>query len=217
MNLADYVQILVRRGWIILLAVALTAGSAYVFSKRLTPVYLSTQKILIEPARPDLGLGEATKQLLSSFVARMDTNDRATEAIDVLKLDMTPAQLHSAVTVSSDLNTLLITVDVKLTDGDLANRVAQTYGTQFVQWRNQENAPLLLQDRINAEILDAPIYHQFSPNTSVNVAAGGLLGLLLGGVIVFAMEFAEANILRSSGDVERFLQLQVLGNLPPAE
>ena len=42
-------------GWIILLAMILTAGSAYVFSKLQTPIYRAEQKILIKPSRPDLG------------------------------------------------------------------------------------------------------------------------------------------------------------------
>src|SRR5258708_5133376 len=214
MNLIDYVRILARRGWIILLAMVLTAGSAYVFSKLQTPIYRATQKILIKPSRPDLGLTESLKQLVTSWAARTDTELRATEAINALKLDLTPAQLHKQVTVTPDLNDLQIVVDVNMTNGDLANRVARVYGTQFIEWRNQENQPLRNEDRISAELLDFPQYGQFQPNTAVNVAAGALLGLLVGGVIVFILELIESNVVRRANDVERYLQLPVLGNLP---
>jgi succinoglycan biosynthesis transport protein ExoP len=214
MNLTDYLRILVRRGWIIVLAVILTAGSGYAFSRLQTKVYRSTEKIMIKPARNDFGLTQTLRQLLESYSVRMNTDLRAKEVIDALKLDMTPQQLSGAVNVTPDLNSMVLNIDVDLTDGDVANSVAQTYALKFVQWREQENQPLLNQDRINAEILDAPRYVLFRPNTSVNVAAGGLLGLLIGGIAVFILEFLESNVVRRANDVERYLQLPVLGNLP---
>jgi uncharacterized protein involved in exopolysaccharide biosynthesis len=57
MQLSDYVRILARRGWLIALAVAITAGSAFIFSRLQTPIYRATQKILIQPARNDFGSG----------------------------------------------------------------------------------------------------------------------------------------------------------------
>jgi capsular polysaccharide biosynthesis protein len=214
MNLSDYVRILVRRGWIILLAMALTAGSGFVFSKLQSPIYRSTQKVLIKPARNDFGLTQTLKQLINSWASRLDTELRAADAINALKLDMSPGELKSKVAISPDLNNLQLVIDVDMKDGDVANRVAQTYGLQFKDWREQENQPLRLEDRINAELLDTPRYGLFRPNTTINVAAGALLGLLLGGVVVFMLEFLDANVVRRSNDVERYLQLPVLGNLP---
>ncbi len=213
MNLTEYVRILARRGWILVLAIVLTAGSAFVLSKLQKPVYRAEQKILIEPARNDFGLTQTLKDLISSWVSRLNTQLRAQDVINALQLDMTPQQLQPMVTVSPDLNNLLITVDVDMTDGETANRVAQTFGSQFIDWRNQQNQPLQLADRINAELLDAPQYSLFRPNTTINVAAGALLGLLLGGVVVFVLEYLDSNIVRRATDIERYLQLPVLGNL----
>ena len=213
MNLTDYVRILLRRGWIILLAVVLTTGSGFVLSKLQTPVYRATQKVLIKPARADFGLTQTLKQLISSWQSRLDTELRAQDAIDALHLDMTAAQLHSMVTITADLNNLLLTVDVDMKDGAVAEQVATVYGTQFIDWRNQENQPQQLADRINAELLDAPHYSLLRPNTKINVAAGALLGILLGGIVVFALEYLDSNVVRRANDVERFLQLPVLGNL----
>ncbi len=125
MNLTDYVRILLRRGWIILLAVVLTTGSGFVLSKLQTPVYRATQKVLIKPARADFGLTQTLKQLISSWQSRLDTELRAQDAIDALHLDMTAAQLHSMVTITADLNNLLLTVDVDMKDGAVAEQVAE--------------------------------------------------------------------------------------------
>jgi capsular polysaccharide biosynthesis protein len=217
MNLIDYLRILARRGWIILLAVILTAGAGYVFSKILTPTYRSTQQILIEPARNDFGLTQTLRQLMYSYTSRINTQARAAEAIDALKLDMTPDQLQPMVNAVPDLNTLTINIDVTMKDGEVANRVAQTYGLNFIEWRNQANQPLRLEDRIDAELLDAPKYELYQPKTSVNVAAGALLGILIGGIVVFVLEYLDSNVVRRASDVERYLQLPVLGSLPEAQ
>ncbi len=217
MNLADYLRILVRRGWIILLAVILTAGSGYVFSKLQTPVYRATQKILIKPARNDFGLTQTLRQLMNSYTTRLNTEDRAREVIDAQKLDMTPQQLAGMVAATPDLNTLTINIDADMTDGNVAERVAREYGLLFDEWRKQENQPLLLADRINAELLDPPRYALFRPNTAVNVAAGALLGILVGGTAVFVLEYLDSHVVRRANDVERYLQLPVLGSLPGSQ
>ncbi len=50
MEFTDYIRILRKRWWIILVAVVLTAGCAFVFAKLQHPLYTSTAEIVIEPA-----------------------------------------------------------------------------------------------------------------------------------------------------------------------
>ena len=216
MNLNEYVRIIMRRGWIVVLAALLVAGSAFVFSRLQTPVYRATQQILVKPARNDNGLTLTLQNLLNSYQAWMSTRELAGRVIDTLKLDMTPGQLKSNVTITPDRNSTLITVDVNMTNGETAKSVARVYGELFAQWRDQENQPLRLEDRITAELLDRPEYGQFSPNTSVNTLAGALLGLLLGGVFVFVIETLASGVVRRGADVER-LGLPVLGSIPTTD
>ena len=51
----------------------------------------------------------------------------------------------------------------------------------------------------------------------VNTLAGGILGVLLGGVAIFVLEYLESNIIRSRQDAERVLGLAVIGAIPAAE
>jgi len=217
MILSDYVRILVRRGWIVVLAVILTAGCAYIFSQMQTQIYRATQNILIQPARNDLGLAEAIKRLISSYRVRLDATARAQEVINDLKLDLTPDTLHANVTVSSNLDTLTLSVDVDSPDAQLAAKIARKYGENFFLWRESENAPLRQEDRIKAELLDYPTAGLFRPNKTINTLAGALLGVILGGIIVFALELFSATIVRRSDDIERYLELPVLGTLPSLE
>ena len=55
---------------------------------------------------------------------------------------------------------------------------------------------------------------KFKPKPLLNAIAGLVLGALLGILIVFALEWLEADILRTPAAVERSLGLTVLGSIP---
>jgi len=220
MQLQAYWRIVRRRGWIVLLVAALTAVSALVFSlivKERAPVYRSQIAVLVQPSRTDLGQAEAAKTLLDSYVAWMDSNYRAAEVIDRLKLDMTPEQLRSDVTIASESQRLVINIEVKNANGDVANDVARTWADLFLEWRNAENQKVRREDRIDAQIIDDPRYELDFPKTGINTVAGAALGLLIGVAVVFVLEYAESGIIRTPEDVDRALTVSVLGAIPPVE
>ncbi len=217
MNLLDYVRILIRRGWIIVLAVVITSGAAFAYSKTQTEVYRASQKVLLLPARNDFGLSETLRVLLRSFVEFLNTDAVAAEVIEELQLDMQPGELRSNVSISSDPSTLTIQIDVDLEDGDTAAAVATQWGQELVEWRDQKNSPLRREERIEAQRLDSATYSLHRPNTRVNVMAGAVLGLLVGGVAVFVLEYLESNILRYPEDVERVLDTSLLASIPHYE
>jgi capsular polysaccharide biosynthesis protein len=221
MQLQEYARILWRRGWLIVLLAVITAGSAFGFSKiqeQRNPVYKSTIKLLIQPARPDLGQTEATRTLLNGYVSWLDSTYRAQEVIDALELDMTPTELREGhVRISGDNLRFVIQIDVEHEVGDVANDIALKWAELLVQWRNEQNETLRREDRIEAIIIDDPRYVLDSPKTAINTLAGAVLGALIGGGIVFALEYLESGVVRSPGDVERFLDLAVLGAIPPSD
>lgn len=217
MNLLEYVRVLMRRGWIIALAVVITAGAAFAFSKAQTVEYRATQKVLLLPARNDLGLSETLRILLRSFVEYLNTDLVANSVIDTLQLDMQAGDLRSNTTINSDPTTLTIQIAVDLPDGPQAAAIATEWGRELVSFRDRENSDLQRQDRIEAQLLDTATYGQHRPNTQVNVMAGAVLGLIIGGLVVFVLEYLEANILRRAEDVERLLEIPLLAIVPEAE
>ncbi len=214
MDLAYYVRVLVRRGWIVALAVVITAGAAFGLSKAQTPVYRATQKVLLQPARNDFGLTETLRILLRSYVVYLNTDQQASAVIDRLQLDMTPGELRSHTTISSDPTQLIVQIDVDLQDGPLAAQIATELGRLLVEYRTEDNRDLRREDRIDALLIDTATYGLYKPKTKINVMAGAMLGLLLGGAAVFALEYMQSNIVREKGDVERFLELPVLAAIP---
>lgn len=214
MNLLDYGRILLRRGWIVVLAVVIMAVAAYGFSRTQTPEYKASQKVAIQPARNDFGLVETLRILLRSYVEYLNTDLRAQEVINRLQLDMTPSELRENATINSDPTTLIIQIDVTLEDPVMAAEAANTWGQLLVEFRNQRNSDLRREDRIEADLLDYPIAGQSKPNTRTNVLAAAVLGVLLGGIAVFVLEYLEAGMLRTSDDLSRWIDAPLLAAIP---
>lgn len=214
MNLADYGRILIRRGWIIILLALLAAGSAYFLSSRQTPIYRAIQIVLIQPARSDFGLTESSKAQLNSLRLYLDSTFTAAKVIDAEQLDIKPDPLKNAVKISVDQLTLSLTISVDMPDGEVAKRVAKAWGEQLVQFRNQENQKVRREDQVNALLQDDPRYALESPRPLINAAAGGVLGLLLGAIIVFILEYLESSVVRRREDLERVLDIPVLAAIP---
>ncbi|MCJ7550355.1 MAG: Wzz/FepE/Etk N-terminal domain-containing protein [Anaerolineae bacterium] len=217
MKIQDYIDVLRRRGWIIILAVVITAVSAFVFSKLRTPVYRASMEVSIQLARPDLGLTQSAKQLLSSYANVMWSEKQADEVIRTLGLYMDPRDLKGDVKIVADDSIMIIKIDVDNSDGELANQIANTWAQLLVQWRDEQNARQDKQDRVFAEIIDSASYSLLRPKTSVNVAAGGVLGIVLGTLVVFAVEWLEAGIIHDPATLEAKTGLTIIGMIPPVQ
>jgi capsular polysaccharide biosynthesis protein len=121
------------------------------------------------------------------------------------------------VTIASDPLNLTIQIDVDLTDGDLANDVAREWGNLLIQYRNDQNQRARREDHITASLQDNARYSQLQPRMVLNTLAGAILGLILGGAVVFVLEFLESSVVRSRGDLERSADIAVLATIPYAE
>ena len=73
------------------------------------------------------------------------------------------------------------------------------------------------EDHINARLQDNARYELLRPRPTLNAAAGAILGLILGGVLVLVLEYLESSIVRNSEDMERATGISVLANIPQAE
>lgn len=214
MELNDYLRILRQRGWVIILVAVLTAGAAFGFSKMQTDVYKSSLRLLVLPSRTDLGQSLAAKELLRSYEQWLRSGYRAQEVINILQLDMTAPQLLGDIAVASDNSSFVILLDVENTDPNLANDIARTWGNLLIQWINSNNDELRKEDRITVEFIDEPQAALDSPKTKINTAAGGVFGALLGVIIIFVLEWVESGIVRRTEDVEKYLEIPVIGSIP---
>ena len=214
MELSDYFRILRQRGWLILVLMALTAAAAFGFSKMQTPVYQSNLRLLVQPSRTDFGQAQAAKTLLTSYEQWLYSSYRAQAVINNLQLDMTPGELLSDVRVASDGNSFIISLSVDNTDPNLANDIARSWGNELIMWQNANNDKLDKNDRITIEFVDDPQAGLDRPDTMINTAAGAVFGMLLGVALIFLLEWLASGVIRRSEDVERYLDIPVIGSIP---
>jgi hypothetical protein len=69
-------------------------------------------------------------------------------------------------------------------------------------------------DGADAEFIDDPQAGLDSPKTTINTAAGGVFGALLGLMVIFALEWIESGIMRRPDDITRYLDIPVIGTIP---
>jgi capsular polysaccharide biosynthesis protein len=221
MELQEYVRILLRRGWIIVLVAFVGGISAFAFSRLfVTPEFRSSVILSVNPGRgADYGSGLGIKEFLWNLSERMRLSDDIAQTVaDRLEMDLHPDALKGYITTDPDEARSLIQLDAEAADPIIAKQLAETWSQVAVERRTLENQKLDQRDRIIMEIVQhARDGQKFKPRTKVNAAAGGILGGLLGGLIVLFLEYLEAGVVRTPEDVERYLATPVLGLIPPAD
>lgn len=215
MEIRDYLSILRKRGWIIILLAVMAGLSAFGISRVQTQIYKAKATVSVVPARPDWGLGNTAKDLLRNFAVNIKTHKTARRVIDRAQLDMSTYDLLAKVEVNPVGDQFLIEIAAEDQEPAVASAIALAFANEFVDERNAYYQQQDKQDRIEVklvdDLVDAPL---FKPKPFLNAAAGAVLGALLGLLIVFALEWLEADILRTPATVERALGLAVLGAIP---
>jgi len=211
----EYWNIIWKRGWIILVVAVVAAVVAFGVSQILPKKYRATIQLNVEPARPDYGLNQATKDLLRNYVVNVRSRNMTQDAIDRAQLDMNPDQFLNDLDVSVDASNLTITFVTESRDPDVAILMAQTLAEVFVEDRDIWNEKIDVRDRIYVSIVDNVAYAPLaSPKWKINTLAGAVFGAIAGGVIVFFLEWLQSDIVRTPADVQKALGISVLGTIP---
>ena len=213
MELRDYIRILRRRGWLIILLAVLTAAAAFGFSRAQPTVWQASSRLLIT-SRPDFGQTQAVRELRRDFALWLTSTKRAATVIDTLQLDMTPGELMGDATIAPSTSESVIQIDIENTNPDLAKDIARVWAEQLIFERQRLNADLRAEYRIHAELLDEPTVAIESPKPLINTAAGAVFGALLGIVAILVLEWVESGVVRRPEDVERYLEIPVIGSIP---
>ena len=215
MELRAYLDIIRRRGWIIVLVAVLAAAGAFGISKVQTKVYRATARISAVPARPDWGLGNSAKDLLRNFVNNINTHDMANRVISQAELDLNSYDLLAKITVSAEPDNFIIRLDAKDQDPEIAKRIVSNMADEFVVERRAYYETQDKNNRIEVKlvdsVIDAPLYR---PQPLINTLAGAILGAVLGFLLVLLLEWMAGDILASPAHVERVLEIPVLGAVP---
>jgi capsular polysaccharide biosynthesis protein len=214
MEFADAIRTARQRGWLVVLLTLLGALSGFVFSRLQTPVYKSTMKLTVQPARTDFGLTQSAKTLLLSYIQIIWTERNSAEVAKRLNLDYSPATIYAATKMADEAASFGIEIQVTDYNGDVANDIARTWADLLKEYRDRDNAKQRREDRVDVVLGDAPRYSQDRPRTGINTIAGGLLGVVVGVAVVGVLEALAAAYVRTQADVERRLNVPVIAVIP---
>jgi capsular polysaccharide biosynthesis protein len=218
MRLADYLMVLRRRWWIVLVTM-LTAGvAAFGFSRLQQPVFRSTAEYQVTPSRYDNGLTIVMQNSMNRFRNMALAPIQLQRISDQLGLDRDADWMLERVFIQArpDEQKMIVQADYPEDPGK-AQLIAQSVGDNMVALVGAQNSTIDGTDRIFVSIMQParPAVLQ-RPQTRINVAAGLVLGLVLGLLLAFLLEALD-NTLKTPNDVERFVGLTTLGAIPSAE
>lgn len=214
LSLLEYGRLLVVRGWIVAICMAILMGGAYLYSGRQTRIYRATQLMLVQAGESDANVLQASQRQLNAYVVYLYSSLVADEISRELGLGISGEELKGRAEISAEPERSIIRIEVNDTDGESANRVAYAWGQKLVQYFNQLNENMTGAERIEALVQDFPTYTLYRPRLVVNLGLSGVVGLLIGAMIVFIVEFRSNRVIRHPEDVEDFDALPVLASIP---
>ncbi|WP_245399893.1 Wzz/FepE/Etk N-terminal domain-containing protein [Niallia sp. Man26] len=215
-SLKDLFQTLRKRVALIfsitLLAIIISGVVSYFV---LTPEYKSSTQILVNQAEDSESIYNTNQvqtniQLINTYSVIIKSAAILNDVRNDLNLDMSIAVLNSKITVESAQNSQIMTVSV--TDSnpalalDIANKTAEVFEEQIKELMKVDNVSILpLADEQENQ---SPV----SPNPPLNIVIAALIGLVIGVVLAFILEYLD-NTIKTEQDIEKLLDLPVLGSI----
>lgn len=216
MEIRDYVNVLIKRWWVIILTVIAAVASAYAISKLLPQTFRSQAVYLVLANQADNGLNIVLRNSMNSYrelVMQPSVLDQISQQIG---LDISGERLMEDVNIQPRPDEQKIVIEVDLPRLDQSQALADAVGERIVAEVNRINATLEGTARINVTRIQPARLVEIRPNTRINMLAGAILGLVIGVVLAFVLEYLD-DTLKTSEDVERFVGLPTLGAIPLAE
>lgn len=216
-DLKEIFGLIISKLWIIILS-GITAGLAFIVATMLfiTPKYESTTKMYVLSKQDNNTLTSSDMQTSLSLTrdyAELITSRTVTEGVIAqLNLDMTDKELLNKISVGTSSDTRILSITVTDEDPYQACQIANA--VRDVAANHIQNVMNI--DAVNVvETANIP-NEKASPSLSKNGIIGGLLGVILATAIILIVYLTNDTI-KSQEDVEKYLQLSVLGTIPLME
>jgi len=214
MRMTEYLRIIRRRLWAVMITVFLTAVAAYVFSKLQEPLYRSEASYLVVPNRNDNGLSIVLTNNMNSYKQLALARPQIEKISAQLQLDRSPEWLLEHISIQANADDRKMIVQVDYPDIDMAPRLANAVGENMAALVSSLNDGLEGTDKINMRVTTpATPPELYRPQTRINVLAGAFLGLIVGLLLAFVLDAID-DTLKNTEDVERHVGLTIVGAIP---
>ena len=213
-NILEFVFILLRKWWLILLAAVLCGSLMFAYTKfMVTPMYRSTAKLYVLPATDGETISNPEAQMALTFTKdfrEIVTGRTVLEGvINDLDLKTSYEGLASIVSSSGTDDSRIITVSVSHSDPIQAQRIANAICVEAekVLYSTVEADMVNISEK--AHLPSSP----YSPSMTRNVAVGAMIGMVLVSGVLLLIFIIDDKI-KTPVDVEKQVGLSVLGVIP---
>lgn len=191
MIIKEYLRLFVKRWWLLALSVVIVLAGTYYWTSQQTPIYESHASFVIRP-NSDAVSGDFLKaldtvsnrsEINSTFAEVAASKLIKNQAVDQMGLTAREQQ-DLSVSASVIAGTNILEVRVESRDPILSRDFANTIGEETVKYIKE------LYDVYQLGILDTANTPSkpTSPDFTLNLSLGGLLGLALGVALIFITE-----------------------------
>jgi len=220
--LRQYLQILKRQAWLVVLVPAVTLGAIVANLERQQPVYRASTKIIVGESRGVLPSQFGDQTLLRTMTNLMESDSVSRKTLNELGLEMTPEKFKKKLKVGVLPDVSALDVSYDSTNQPLALSIIRTLTRRFTE---EVNATLGVTNEGTASrrgsfdliisTFDPPHVQPdpVAPKYGTNIIFGGIAGLALGLLLAVAREALDSRI-RARKDAEEWFGAPVVGMLP---
>lgn len=225
-DIRDVFNYLLGKVWLILLAMICFAVIAIVFASTVTPLYKSSSTLFITSTHESTN--NASQSLTNWNVGKqlavtspeLVTLDFCNDVADELNANseftkkygyVNGSLIHSYITVTSDEDTCIVkftaTTPSKELSADVVNAVTQSFDKYVKKFMNT--------DTIRTAIAQSGMPP--ASDSNIHIGRNAIIGAILGAVfscVVLIVVFMFDDKIKTADDVDRYLNLSVLGVIP---
>jgi capsular polysaccharide biosynthesis protein len=213
----DALRALRDRWWIIVAAGAIAALAAFI-TVRLPWVEPRWRSSVLMQAtgRLDYGNFLALEKELRPLAEQVLQLDIMREVDQNLHTDLSPETMLDHTRTEPVVDSDQIRIDVDDSDAGRAEQLSLAIADVYTSQHNAAEQGKLREERVILSTLDRPNEATLIwPQTRVLLPAAGLLGAVVAGLVVLGQVYFDDSI-RSPNDVQRYLELPLLGVVPRA-
>jgi capsular polysaccharide biosynthesis protein len=211
-DLRKLLQAVLRRWWIIVLALVIGAGGAFAVTRFLmTPLYSATIKLYVnnttESAKSITSSDiTASKSLVETYITIIRSDAVLGEVIDRTSAGYTVKELDEKLTAgalnSTEVFYMTITTPDPVLSAALANAIAETAPAHLAEIVDGSSVKVVDKAKVPTE--------PSSPSFAKNTAIGALAGVFLSGAVIVMIVVFDVRIM-SENDLQMISELPVLG------
>lgn len=216
-SIVELLSVLLNRWWAILIGVVIGVGLSYALAFHvIKPKYKATTEVLLQVKTPSGEFSSLETQRMIATVSDFMKSDMVAEdVVDSLSgNNLSPKTIQNGLQVKSSTTSFFLKLSYVSADRDLATVVVNQIAQSAYNLANSTTSTVLKDSFIITSEAKEASYT--SPNKSLYLMSGFMLGAIVGAIVVLLFEFGRFTY-RNAEEIENDLNVQVIGTIAEFE